>query len=94
MLAKNQARQILSVEQAKSKIMEGLAHLSLEALNELVVFVEFLYSKEQAASPLNKEVVKLEGLWKNVPFDITDEDIRQLRRNFTQQLQRRLEKIG
>ncbi len=91
MLDEKYGGQILSVEQAKSKIMEGLANLSLEALNELVVFVEFLHSREQGVPP-SKEVVKLEGLWKNVPFDITDEDIRQLRRNFTQQLQRRLER--
>ena len=49
-----------------------------------------MLSAEQAKS--KKEVVKLEGLWKDVPFDISDEDIRQLRRNFTQQLQRRLER--
>ena len=50
-----------------------------------------MLSAEQAKS--KKEVVKLEGLWKDVPFDISDEDIRQLRRNFTQQFQRRLEKV-
>ncbi len=93
MLDEKYGGQMLSAEQAKSKIMEGWAHLSLEALNELVVFVEFLHSREQAVPPSNKEVVKLEGIWKDVPFDMTDEDIRQLRHDFTQQLQGRLEKI-
>ena len=41
-----------------------------------------MLSAEQAKS--KKEVVKLEGLWKDVPFDISDEDIRQLRHDFTQ----------
>ena len=93
MLDEKYGGQMLSAEQAKSKIMEGLANLSLEALNELVVFVEFLNSREQAVEHPNKEVMKLEGLWKDVLFDVTDEDVRQLRRNFTQQFQRRLEKV-
>ena len=51
-------RQELFPEQARSKIMEGLTNLSSKALNELVVFVEFLNFREQAMDGLNEESVQ------------------------------------
>lgn len=51
-------RQELLPEQAKYRIVESLANLSPKALNELVVFVEFLNFREQVMDGLNEESVQ------------------------------------
>ncbi|MBC8235206.1 hypothetical protein H8E77_37145 [bacterium] len=51
-------RQEFLPEQAKSKILASLANLSPKALNELVVFVEFLNFREQVMDGLNEESVQ------------------------------------
>ena len=51
-------RQELLPEQAKYRIVEGLANLSPKALNELAVFVEFLNFREQVMDGLNEESVQ------------------------------------
>jgi hypothetical protein len=51
-------RQELLPEQAKSKIVSSLTTLSPEALNELVVFVEFLNFREKVMDDLYKENVQ------------------------------------
>ena len=76
-------------------ILETINELSPEALAELQLFLDFLQFKEQpkAFEKSFQNIVKLEGLWKDLPFDITDDDIRQVRREFTLSLQKRQEKI-
>lgn len=56
MAIQKQTHPELSPEQAKSKVVGGLANLSPGALNELVVFVEFLHLREQAAKQNQKTV--------------------------------------
>jgi len=36
-----------------------------------------------------RKVIKLEGLWKDLSFDINDKDIRQVRHELTEQLAKR-----
>jgi hypothetical protein len=36
--------------------------------------------------------VQLESLWKDIPFDVSIEDIRQVRRELSEALQRRIER--
>jgi hypothetical protein len=40
-----------------------------------------------------KRVIQLEGLWKNVPFDISIDEIRQVRRELSEALKRRDKKL-
>jgi hypothetical protein len=40
-----------------------------------------------------KRVIQLEGLWKDIPFDITTDVIRQARRELSEALKRRAEKL-
>jgi len=93
MTNKNISGQVFSPKQARYKIVERLAELSPEALKELLVFIDFLRFREQANDQPDKKIVKLEGIWKDVPFDITDDDIRQVRHDLTQQLRKRSEAI-
>jgi hypothetical protein len=39
-----------------------------------------------------KRVIQLEGLWKDVPFDVSTEEIRQARRELSEALKRRSER--
>ena len=41
----------------------------------------------------SKRVIQLEGLWKDIPFDITTNEIRQARRELSEALNRRAEKL-
>lgn len=85
----------MNIEQPKTRILEAINELSPEALAELQLFLDFLQFKEQpkAFEKYSRNIVKLEGLWKDLPFDITDDDIRQVRREFTLSLQKRKEKV-
>jgi hypothetical protein len=58
------------------------------AQKELVDFIGYLQYKHQLGAPA--KVVKLGGLWADISFDVTDEDIRTLRQKVTGQL---LEKV-
>jgi hypothetical protein len=51
-------RQEILPEQAKSKIVSSLTTLSPEALNELVVFVEFLNFREKVIDGLDEESIQ------------------------------------
>ncbi len=71
----------MNIEQTKANIIEAIDFLSPKALEDLKSFVNFLQFKEQPEySETAGKIVKLEGLWKDLPFDINDEDIRQARR--------------
>ena len=48
---------------------------------------------EAIAEKTPRKIAKLEGLWKDLPFDIKDEDIRQARHELTEQLEKRQEKL-
>ena len=52
MAIQKHTRRSLSPEQARSQIVAGLPDLSREALNELVVFVEFLHFRKHATGQL------------------------------------------
>jgi hypothetical protein len=63
------------------RIIEGLPP---EGLQELSRFLDRLKLKHPAAQP--PKVVALGGLWKDRSFDVTDSDVRALRRRVTAQL--------
>ena len=63
-------KNLLSPEQAKSRIVANLTDLSPEALNELVIFVEFLHFREQITTQSEPE--KTGRLKTNINSDISD----------------------
>jgi hypothetical protein len=48
---------------------------------------------EKAGVGQSRRVVHLEGLWQDIPFDISTEDIRQMRQEVSEALQRGIEKL-
>ena len=76
------------------KLLGTLNELSEDQVNEVEDFAEFLRAKTQRARTrrISRNIVKLEGLWKDVPFDIIDEDVRQARRELGQQIATRARK--
>ncbi len=62
---------------AKLKLIGGV-------LRELEPIVE--------AQESSKRIVRLEGLWKDIPFDVSDEDIREVRRELSEAIKRRVER--
>lgn len=66
------------------KIRQALAGLPPEGFEELFRFLDFLKSKYQVQQPRN--VVTLGGLWKDIDFDVTEAEVRALRRRVTAQL--------
>jgi len=62
-------------------------------------FLQALEGAEKTVSGIFRELAgepgaeMAKGLWKDLPFDISDEDIRQVRRELTLQLEERLEKL-
>jgi len=84
----------MNLEPIKTHILEVLDSLSPKALEELAHFVDFLHFKEHpqdvgsGAQPPGR-YVKLEGLWKELPFDIADEDVRHVRHELMEQLKER-----
>jgi len=72
----------------KQRITDAVEALPAETLPEVLQFVEFLRSKTVAPRP--KRIVRLRGLWANIPFDVNDENIRQLRRQTTDHLDRKV----
>jgi hypothetical protein len=47
---------------------------------------------KEPAGRAARNIIKLEGLWKRVPFDITDEDVREARQELGQQIATRARK--
>lgn len=54
------------------------------AQKEVVDFIGYLQHKHGLDQP--GRVVKLGGLWADIDFDVTDEDVRALRQQVTRQL--------
>ena len=76
------------------RLLGTLNELSEDQVNEVEDFAEFLRVKTQRARTrrISHNIVKLEGLWKDVPFDIIDENVRQARRELGQQIATRARK--
>ena len=64
---------------ARKKAHEAIDALPSENLKELFQFLDFLRFRQRVQK--RPEHVRLEGLWRNVQFDVTDDDIRALRQH-------------
>lgn len=70
----------------KERILQTLNELPEESLVEVSQFLEFLKFKAEESPVPSKRVVKLGSLWEDVPFDVTDDEVRALRRAVTYRL--------
>lgn len=68
----------------KQKIYQMLDSLPHQGLKELGQFLDFLNYKYQAGKEAN--VVSLGGIWQEIAFDVSDEEVRALRRQVTDAL--------
>ena len=74
------AQQSMAVKQ---QVYQALDDLPMGGLEELVQFIEYLQHKYKNK---RKRIISLKGLWADVPFDVTDDDVRALRRHVGAQL--------
>lgn len=75
---------MLAAQSIKQKVDETVAKLPPGSLWELSTFLDFLAFKYHVGD--SRPVVVLGGLWKDVPLDVTDEDVRALRRELSMHL--------
>jgi hypothetical protein len=79
--AEQERKAVVLKDPELEKTIEALPPM---AQKELVDFVGYLQHKHRRE--LVGEVVKLGGLWADIDFDVTDEDVRALRQQVTRQL--------
>jgi hypothetical protein len=75
----------ISVQTLQNQLYQEIKNLSSKNMAELLNFVNYLKYRDSLVC--TKEPVKLEGLWEAIPFEVTDEDVRVLRQQFTQQIE-------
>ncbi len=67
----------------RQQIYRGLEHLSAESLEKVAEVVDSLQEpKPQVPRPLG-------GLWKDIPFDVTNREVRALRRKLSRRVLKR-----
>jgi len=76
----------MDVTTTKERILQTLDELPEESLVEVSQFLESLKLKAKRSPASPKRVVKLEGFWEDVPFDVTDDEVRALRQAVTHRL--------
>lgn len=76
------------------KLINTLSELPKEQIREVEDFAEFLRAKTRRGRTGKgiRSIVKLEGLWKDIPFEITNEDVREARRELGQRIATRARK--
>jgi len=76
------------------KLIDTLSELPEQHVREVEDFAEFLRAKTQKkrTSKRTRNIVKLEGRWKDIPFDIMNEDVREARQELGQQIATRARK--
>jgi len=74
----------------EQQIYQALNELPPSGFDELIQFLDYLKHKYKHKAGQGREVVKLKGLWADIPFDVTDQDIRHLRQRVSAQLLRKV----
>jgi hypothetical protein len=69
------------VRQRVYQTLDGLPPQGLEELSQFLDFLRYKYKTEQQTN-----IVALGGMWQDTVFDVTDEEIRALRRQVTDTL--------
>ncbi len=70
---------------AKQKVYRALEELPPESFEELAEFLDFLKFKYERKRP--GKIAVLGGLWKGLDFDVSDEEIRELRKGIGRSLE-------
>jgi hypothetical protein len=68
----------------RSKVEKVLDKLPPDGQEELAQFLDFLAGKYHVES--KGKIIALEGIWKDISFEITDEDVRKLREDISKQV--------
>ncbi|MBN1657730.1 MAG: hypothetical protein JXA93_04980 [Anaerolineae bacterium] len=71
-----------------SELKQAIEALPPSARKELIAFIGYLHYKHRLVP--RGEVVKLGGLWADIDFDVTDDDVRALRQRVTDDLAGRI----
>jgi hypothetical protein len=58
--------------------------LSPDQLEDLARFLDFLKYQQESQSEVGR-VIALGGMWSDIEFDVTDDDVRRLRQHITSQ---------
>jgi len=76
------------------KLIDTLSELTEQHVREVADFAEFLRAKtrREQTDKRTRNLVKLEGRWKDIPFEITNEDVREARRELGRQIAARARK--
>lgn len=77
----------------KEQIQRELNHLPAESLAEIVHFIDYLKFKIGHMEGKGAKIVKLGGLWKDIPFDVTDKDIRTVREELARMMEHRVREL-
>ncbi len=72
----------------KRQVYQALNELPPGGFDELIQFLDYLKYKYKAGQ--GRRVVALKGLWADIPFDVTDQDIRHLRQQVSARLLRKV----
>ena len=81
------AYQPIAVER---QVYQALNELPPGGFDELIQFLDYLKYKYKHKARRGRKVVALKGLWADIPFDVTDQDIRHLRQQVSAQLLRKV----
>ncbi len=73
-----------TVPSIKQRIHQTLEELSPDQLEDLARFLDFLKYRQESQSEVGR-VIALGGMWSDIEFDVTDDDVRLLRQQITSQ---------
>ncbi|NOX62242.1 MAG: hypothetical protein GXP42_09910 [Chloroflexi bacterium] len=76
----------------RREIDEVLADLPEDSLAEVMSYVKYVRSRSED-EPKIRRIVKLEGLWADAPFDVTHEEVRELRRHISARIAEKAKEI-
>ena len=73
-----------TVPSIKQRIHQTLEEFSPDQLEDLARFLDFLKYQQESQSEVGR-VIALGGMWSDIEFDVTDDDVRRLRQHITSQ---------
>ncbi len=73
-----------TVPSIKQRIHQTLEEFSPDQLEDLARFLDFLKYQQESQSEVGR-VIALGGMWSDIEFDVTDDDVRRLRQQITAQ---------
>ena len=73
-----------TVPSIKQRIFQTLEELSPDQMEDLARFLDFLKYRQESQSEVGR-VIALGGMWSDIEFDVTDDDVRRLRQQITSQ---------